>query len=253
MEPIEIPNTPVPASLPAETKPEHAAIAPMWHTVALVAILILFSWGNAHADHSNVMKHGVAPFYLLTMIWEWILFFYVWWGIRKRKVTMKELVGGRWNKVEDALIDVLIAVGFWFVALLVLALLAKLLHLTGGAGQFEEVRKQIGFLVPHSATEVAMWVGLCATAGICEEVIFRGYLQRQFAAMGRNVWVGIVLSGICFGSAHGYEGVRRMMLIAVYGMMFGVLAHYRKSLRPGMMAHGLHDLVTGLVLRAFIK
>ena len=81
-----------------------------------------------------------------------------------------------------------------------------------------------------------------------EEIIFRGYLQRQFGALGRNAIVGIVASGILFGLAHGYQGPRMMVVIGVYGIFFGILAHFRKSLRPGMMAHAFQDSIAGIGL-----
>jgi len=39
-----------------------------------------------------------------------------------------------------------------------------------------------------------------------------------------------------------------MFLIFIYGAMFGLLAMWRKSLRPGMMAHAWHDAFQGIVL-----
>jgi hypothetical protein len=98
-----------------------------------------------------------------------------------------------------------------------------------------------------------LWILLSVTAGICEEVVFRGYLQRQLAALAKNVWAGIVLSGLIFGSAHGYEGAGRMVLVGIYGMLFGLLAHFRRSLRPGMIAHAFHDGIMGLALRFFFE
>jgi len=60
--------------------------------------------------------------------------------------------------------------------------------------------------------------------------------------------IGILLSAAIFGASHGYEGPQRMVQIGVFGLMFGVLAHFRKSLRPGMIAHAWHDSFSGLVL-----
>ena len=90
---------------------------------------------------------------------------------------------------------------------------------------------------------------MSATAGFCEEIIFRGYLQRQFAAMTNSMLIGVLLSAAVFGASHGYEGVARMVLIGIYGLMFGLLAWWRKSLRPGMIAHAWHDALSGAVLR----
>jgi len=59
---------------------------------------------------------------------------------------------------------------------------------------------------------------------------------------------GCNASGIVFGLSHGYQGWRMMVVIAVYGAMFGVMAHLRRSLRPGMMAHATQDAVAGVLL-----
>jgi membrane protease YdiL (CAAX protease family) len=65
--------------------------------------------------------------------------------------------------------------------------------------------------------------------------------------------MGIAGSALIFGAAHGYEGGRRMLLIGIYGAMFGLMADFRRSLRPGMLAHAFHDAVMGLLLRFFLK
>jgi len=32
-------------------------------------------------------------------------------------------------------------------------------------------------ILPHGGTEITLWIALSVTAGICEETVFRGYLQ----------------------------------------------------------------------------
>ena len=113
----------------------------------------------------------------------------------------------------------------------------------------ETMRRQMGFLVPGTTLELVVWCLLSTTAGICEEIIFRGYLQRQFGAITRSTMAAICLSAVVFGASHGYEGGPRMVLIGVFGLMFGLLAWWRRSLRPGMMAHAWHDALSGAVLR----
>jgi membrane protease YdiL (CAAX protease family) len=227
-------------------------IAPVWHTAVLVIVILFFSAAGSHRQHLVTSSRTRILQYLLTLTWEWVLFAFCLWGARKSGTGLRQLVGGRWREVEDALIDLLTAAGFWVAAMVVLALAARLLHLTGG-NQLEDVRRQIGFLVPRSSPEVALWILLSLSAGIYEEVIFRGYLQRQLAALAGSVWVGILVSGLIFGCAHGYEGVGRMVLVGIYGMMFGLLAHFRRSLRPGMIAHAFHDGIMGLALRFFLR
>lgn len=238
------------AQIPHDT--ENAAIrrnkrlAPWWHTAILIAILLLASVNGTRGKHP-LEAGGKLPQYLWTMGWEWILVGFIWLGIRKR-MSLRELIGGRWATLEDFLLDVVYAGAFWACAVFVLGVGAKLMHFDQ-AGKIEGMRKQLGFLIPVTKLELAAWFCVSTTAGICEEIIFRGYLQRQFAAIGDSMLVGVLLSAVVFGGSHGYEGASRMLLIGIYGLMFGLLAWWRKSLRAGMIAHAWHDALSGAVLR----
>jgi membrane protease YdiL (CAAX protease family) len=221
-------------------------LAPWWHTAILIAVLLLASVNGTRARHP-LAGGGKLPQYLWTMAWEWILVGFVWLGTRKR-IRLRELIGGRWPTREDFFLDVVYAAAFWGCAMFVLGVSAKLMHLDQ-AGEIESMRKQLGFLTPGTNLELAVWFCVSATAGFCEEIIFRGYLQRQFAAIANSMLPGVLLSAVLFGASHGYEGVARMILIAIYGLMFGLLAWWRNSLRPGMMAHAWHDALSGAILR----
>jgi len=83
------------------------------------------------------------------------------------------------------------------------------------------------------------------TAGICEEMAFRGYLQRQFHALTGNVAWAILLQALVFGIAHGYQGWRNVVIISVLGVLFGVLAAWRKNLRANIISHAFGDFWSG--------
>jgi hypothetical protein len=221
-------------------------LAPWWHTAILIAILLIASVNGNRSKHPLAAGSKI-PQYLWTMSWEWILTGFVWLGIRKR-IRLRELIGGRWATWEDFFLDVVYAGVFWGCAMFLLVVTAVLMHLDQ-AGKIESMRKQLGFLTPGTNLELAVWFCVSITAGFCEEIIFRGYLQRQFAAIANSMLVGVLFSALVFGASHGYEGTARMILIAIYGLMFGVLAWWRKSLRPGMMAHAWHDALSGAILR----
>jgi uncharacterized protein len=61
----------------------------------------------------------------------------------------------------------------------------------------------------------------------------------------------MLLAAAMFGLAHLYQGWRMAIVIGMYGLMFGVLAHWRRSVRPGMIAHAWQDALAG-VLGAFL-
>jgi membrane protease YdiL (CAAX protease family) len=108
-------------------------------------------------------------------------------------------------------------------------------------------------LLPQNQLEIFLWILTSITAGICEEIIFRGYFQRQFSAWTGNVSAGVLLSAAAFGAGHIYQGWRSAIIILVYGLLFGILAEFRKSLRPGMMTHAWHDGFAGLAGRLIAK
>jgi len=102
-------------------------------------------------------------------------------------------------------------------------------------------------LLPRTYSEMAAWVALSVTAGFCEELIFRGYLQRQFLALTGKAQAAVVLQALVFGAAHLYQGWKGAVTITVYGALFGALAVWRKSLRPGMIQHASQDTFTGIL------
>ena len=89
-------------------------------------------------------------------------------------------------------------------------------------------------------------MALSISAGFCEEVVFRGYFQHQFTAFTRSKWIALLLQSTLFGVSHGYQGWAACLRITVYGALFGLFALWRKSLRPGMIAHAWTDVVGGV-------
>ena len=104
------------------------------------------------------------------------------------------------------------------------------------------------FLMPHGRMEVTLWMVMSLTAGICEEALFRGYLQRQFMALTNSAALGIILSAAAFGAAHSYQGWGHALSIGVLGLMLGALAYWRKSVRPGMISHAAQDMLAVFVV-----
>ena len=244
---------------PAAATPETSSTPPptvVWlHLALLLAILLGFSYVGAEGQQRVVDRFGRLPFYGATIVWEWVLLAYVWVGMRHQRLTLAEITGGRWKTAEDALLDLALAAGFWIVAAGVLVGVGFLLGLAQSPAHgpqdtqaLKEAMKKVSFLTPANTPELIVFLGLAATAGFCEEIVFRGYLQRTFTTLTRSSFAGIALSAAVFGASHGYQGAARMVQIGVFGLLFGVLAHFRKNLRPGMIAHAWHDSIVGVFL-----
>ena len=181
--------------------------------------------------------------YAKTMLVEWLLFGFVLLGVWLSGSSLTTVLGQRWRSARDVLRDVGIGVVFIILQQFVLSGLSAHLH---GANSDRAVH----FLLPQGRAEMALWLVLSITAGICEETVFRGYLQRQFAALTQNIPAGILLSAAMFGAAHGYQGFWRAVVIGFDGAMLGGLAYWCRSVRPGMVGHALKDAVAPLLMVA---
>jgi membrane protease YdiL (CAAX protease family) len=237
-----------------EAPPATRPIAPLWHTALILVLLLGISVLNVLTNHlAQAFTHQPAAqhrshfiMYVATLMWEWLLFALVYWGLRIRRTPLRQLFGVRRQGVMELWTDIAIAAGFWFASLLALGAVAFLLRLI--RLHPENIRGIVSQMAPASPGELALWIALSISAGICEELIFRGYLQQQFTVLTRRIWLGIAISAVFFGLAHGYEGASGMLLIVLYGAFFGILAHLRRSLRAGIFAHAWHDSLSGLVL-----
>jgi hypothetical protein len=220
------------------------AIAPWWHTLLLIAPLLAFSLlGSLKPAHRALGQHHISQ-YLVTLAWEWILAALVVWGIRMRGVSLRQLLGTRRPALRDWRDDLVIAAAFWIASVIILAAIGVVFKL----GHLSTPQKALAQLAPQNALQLLLWVILSISAGICEELTFRGYLLQQFTSIRGKLWIGVLASSLLFGVAHGYEGASGMIAITIYGALFCMLASKRGSLRPGMMAHAWQDIFSGIAL-----
>ncbi len=99
-------------------------------------------------------------------------------------------------------------------------------------------------LLPHTPRERKTFWIVSATAGVCEELLFRGFLIWYFA-----VWTGliaaVILSSLLFGLGHIYLGRKHIPKTALAGLFFACLALASGSLWPAMLLHAAMDWNTG--------
>ena len=79
------------------------------------------------------------------------------------------------------------------------------------------------------------------SAGICEETVFRGYLQQQISGWTGHAVVGVFGQAAIFGLCHAYQGWKKVALIFVWGFAFGACVWRRKGLRANIIAHAAVD------------
>jgi len=195
---------------------------------------------------------SVVPRYLQTIIMQWLLFGFVVFGLRRSKTPISEVMGREWKSFDEVIMDVALAGGTFIASIIIRALIVVIVlrpfaH-SGAAPDLGKSVKALESLAPHTPLEFAVAMLLALTAGVVEEFIFRGYLQRQFIALTNSTAAGIGLSVIVFTLGHLYQqALLSISFVALLGLMLALLAHYRKNLRPGIMLHFGQDAI-GLAL-----
>ncbi|MFZ3216744.1 MAG: type II CAAX endopeptidase family protein [Candidatus Acidiferrales bacterium] len=233
-----------PATAGTEPKPGRVLLAPLWHTI----VLVLFMLGYAYYGRGSVAKiegrhlASKVPLYLFMIAFELALVAYVWFlGVKPSGGSFRAVIGGKWSGARDVFRDIGIAFLFWIVVIVALLSLGLVL------GKNSDGVKAAVALSPQSVPEMILWVLLAVSAGFCEEFVFRGYLQKQLLGITGSEVAAVALQALVFGTAHSYQGIKAMVSITVYGALFGILAVYRRSLRPGMLQHAMQDTTAGLM------
>jgi membrane protease YdiL (CAAX protease family) len=137
--------------------------------------------------------------------------------------------------------------GFAFDALLMVAFAMQLKRLPELARKSPEkanaVLKRLK-ITPRTGTELSVFLAVAITAGVWEEMLYRGFLVWFLAPAG--LVAAVVGSSLIFGLGHAYQGVRGMLTTAAVGLIFAVAFAMTQSLWWLMMAHALVDIYGGI-------
>lgn len=110
--------------------------------------------------------------------------------------------------------------------------------------------RQLAFLLPSNREERKWWWAVCITAGVCEEIVYRGFLMHYLHANPWHVsliWA-LLISSFIFGIGHLYQGVAGAASTVAVGFLFGGFYVITGSLLLPVLIHTLMDLRALLML-----
>lgn len=95
---------------------------------------------------------------------------------------------------------------------------------------------------------LSIFVYMLFSGAFGEEIVFRGYLMRQFTkffgSSKISILINILLFGTLFGLSHAYQGITGMIFTGIVGMFFAVVFHIRKNdLWFNIALHGFIDTI----------
>lgn len=105
----------------------------------------------------------------------------------------------------------------------------------------------IKWLMPQAPKELNIFVlGVSVSAGICEEILFRGYLLTELSAY-MPVYLAVIVSSLLFGLPHLYQGPIHILRTAFVGLGFAMLYLATDSLLVPIVLHALFDMHGGFL------
>ena len=144
-----------------------------------------------------------------------------------------------------AIVIILIAFPFVFW----LGELNQLVPLPQWMGELEkEATKQMQkFLkVDHIGDVLINVLVIALIPAVCEEICFRGALQRVIIHITKNAWIGIVVTSILFSALHlQFQGFLPRMFL---GLILGAIYWYSGSLWPSILAHFVNNAIQVIVV-----
>lgn len=120
-------------------------------------------------------------------------------------------------------------------------------------GQLSATVRRARKFVPIGFVEVSVFALVSVTAGICEEILYRGWLVSFLGAVSGSIWIGMVLAAVLFGFGHAYQGRQGIVGTGILGLLFGGMFVMVRSLVPGEVIHAAIDLVNGILAGRVVK
>jgi uncharacterized protein len=101
-------------------------------------------------------------------------------------------------------------------------------------------------ILPVTAAEMRAFAAVGVTAGVCEELFYRGFILWYLAAQLPIVWA-IAATVAIFGLGHAYQGLRGVLLTGATGGVALAVYLLTGSLLAPIVMHATVDLANGYI------
>jgi membrane protease YdiL (CAAX protease family) len=158
--------------------------------------------------------------------------------IRIERLPLRETLRWRWPGWRLIGLSGALALGLWIVGAMLNLITTVIFGYTTPAPPT---------LFPRNIPEAfLLLVSTVIAAPLCEEIMFRGYVQRAYER--RNPWTGIVVSGVIFTLYHlRFQGAMALVPVA---LVLGFVSWRSNSLFPAILLHAAYNSIASAILVA---
>jgi membrane protease YdiL (CAAX protease family) len=111
------------------------------------------------------------------------------------------------------------------------------------AGWRSRILPDFSALIPVTTRERLIYAAAAVSAGICEEVVFRGWLLSTLhSPVGLTGTTLVLAAAAIFGIGHAYQKVAGIILTTLAGLLFSVLYIMAGSLLVPILLHVVVDV-----------
>lgn len=181
--------------------------------------------------------------YASTIAFQWIIAAVVLWRVSAHGISVARLGIAIPNPALTAIVSVVLA------SLVLANQLASLRRLAAHPDEARGILPQLALkMFPQDSPERLVFFAVVVTVAVCEEVIFRGFVQRVFQDWsGGLVAIGILGSATLFAVAHLYQGRRGIAATFIVGLLFSSVRVWTGSLLAPLIAHFVADITAGFI------
>ncbi len=176
----------------------------------------------------------------MASLWTMALALLALWVWRRRAWTDLGLV----PVLKPGLIGV--SVGLAIVVVVMLLQARNAVQSEAGLARVRAQLQNVEFLLPHTRGELNLFFALSVTAGICEELLFRGFMI-WYLAHGLGLIQSAAISSVIFGLGHMYQGVAGILKTGAAGAFLAGVYLVSGSLYPCIAVHALMDMYSGFI------
>lgn len=137
------------------------------------------------------------------------------------------------------------------IVILIIAFLAQqIFEVSRKQEARDKIRKELektslDALIPHTEKELKVFMLVSVTAGICEEIMFRGFLIAYLSHY-MDTGLALILSSALFGMGHLYQGFTGVLRTMFVGAGFAILYALSGSLLAPVILHAAIDVHAGI-------
>lgn len=144
----------------------------------------------------------------------------------------RDLRLNRLSIIDAVLVVVIFMSGYW-VAVFINLLGQIILSMLG-----QLITPQIPFA--QSGSEyITLLLVIAGSAGICEEILCRGYIMRAYERLG--MWPCIIMSALLFSLLH--LNIQNILAPFFLGLLLGFVVYKTNSIYAGMIGHFINNMI----------